>query len=190
MNKTMIRYTQLKPKRKAPEDYLIENIGNSLAWICLGVLEGKTEEFEFKTRKLNNFFKFIQDEKDKGEIKSDTETALILEEAKGKRSYIYETCQKIPFSQLLKIADVGPKQSSKNINLKAYLQAGFCIVCVWTDRVLQEHYRFNKSERAQVFETMIDWIDSYQKGYLSNKGINEMFIEDIGYDMEKGEFVG
>lgn len=168
------------------DNKLIENLGNSLAWIVMGVLEGKTEEFEFKERKLNNFFYFIQDEKKKAPA---NEPEVLIEEAKHKRVYIYESCKKVPYSQLLRLAEISPKNSSRNMNMKAYLQAGYCIIGVWIDSVLKEHYRMSIDSRKRIFEMINDWIDSYQKGYLSNKGINEMFIEDVGYDLARGEKV-
>lgn len=168
------------------DNRLIENLGNSLAWIVMGILEGKTEEFEFKTRKLNNFFYFVQDEKKNAPA---SEPSILIEDAKNKRPYIYESCKKVPFSQLLRLAEIKGKNSSKNPHMKAYLQAGYCIIGVWVDNVLKNHYRMSVDSRKKIFEYINDWIDSYQKGYLSNKGINEMFIEDIGYDLEKGEKV-
>lgn len=170
------------------EDQLIENMGHSLSWICMGVLEGKTDEFGFKTQKLNNLFDFVQEEKRKWNL-DQVDTAEIIAEAKGKREHVYEACKQVPFSQLLNIAEVKGRQSSKNPLLKQYLQCGYCIIGVWLDTVLQEHYRMSLVKRKQVFSDMNNWIDSYQKGYLSNRDINQMFIEDIGYDLEKGEKV-
>lgn len=168
------------------DNKLIENLGNSLAWIVMGVLEGKTEEFEYKTKKLNNFFYFVQDEKNRNPASC---PEVLLDEAKYKRPYIYESCKKVPFSQLLVLSEIKGKNSSKNPHMKAYLQAGYCIIGVWIDSVLKEHYRMSIDSRKRIFEYINDWIDSYQKGYLSNKGINEMFIEDVGYDLARGEKV-
>lgn len=171
------------------ENQLIENMGNTLAWICMGILEGKTETFEGKPKKLDNFFWFVQEEKKKSEISTVEGTHEMIVEAKGKRAHIYESCKKIPFSQMLYIAEVKGRKSVANPNLKAYLQAGYLIIGVWMDRVLQDHYRMSKATRSEIFDIMVDWIDSYQKGYLSNAGINEMYIEDLGYDLAKGEMV-
>ena len=174
--------------KSSMESKIIEDMGHSLSFLVLGVLEGKMDEFAFKTQKLNNFYQFVQAEK-YGWLEDKYDTHILITEAKGSRSHVYEACCKVPYSQLLRLAEVSPKKITKNPNLYACLQCGYCIVGVWTDRVLEQHYRMSKARRAEFFAILNDWIDSYWRGYLSNEGIREMFIEDIGWDLTTGEKV-
>lgn len=178
-----VRMRQVQTKRDV-ESELIENMGHSLSCIVMGVLEAKTDEFEGKERKLNNFYFYVQDEKKKWHLDT-KDTSEIIDEAKGKRSHIYESCQRVPMSQLLYLAK--GRRYSANPNLKKYLQAGYCIIGVWMDTVLQEHYRMSVAARKEIFMHMNNWIDSYQKGYQSNEGVFELFREDLNYDLQKGE---
>lgn len=172
--------------RKDETSDIIETLGHSLSFIVMGVLEAKLDEFNCRERKLANLFEFVQEEKRKWNL--DYETWDIIGEAKGKRKHVYEACQRIPFSQLLRLAEIRPGKgkSTDYKGIRVMLQGGFCIIGVWIDTVLQEHYRFSVEKRQQFFDYVIDWIDSYQKGYVNNEGIREQFLEDLNYDIVKG----
>lgn len=167
------------------ENEMIEQMGTWLSLICMGVLEGKTDEFDANERKLNNLYNFVQEEKQKyhQDIKT---TQSIMEEAKGKRKHVFEACQQVPFSQLLLLAVAKGKKTSRDPRMKQYLQVGYCIIGVWLDTVLQEHYRMNVEQRKQIFADMNNWIDSVQKGYLTMDMIYGQFIEDMNYDLKRG----
>jgi len=186
----LARYVPMKQRYRGTKNMndLIENLGNSLSFIVMGVLEGKTDQFDLNLRKLCNFFDFIQEEKRQWK-ESERDTDEIIADAKGKRKHIYEHCQKVSFSQLLFLARRGNTKVNVDANTKPCLQAGYLIIGVWVDKVLQEHYRLNKSQRIEIFDYINDWIDSYQRGYITDELINEMFIDDIGYDIIKGEKV-
>ncbi len=174
-----------KPKKDETSE-LIETMGHSLSFLVMGVLEAKTDEFEYKERKLQNLFNFVQEEKQKWNL--EYQSWDIIGEAKTKRAHIYEAMQQVPFSQLLRLAEVkSNSKSSREPGLRMILQGGYCIIGVWIDTVLQEHYRFSVEKRKQFFAYLNDWIDSYQKGYLDNEGIRQQYIEDLGYDIVKGE---
>lgn len=188
MNKAMVNYSKVALTRHPDyENRLIEDMGHSLSFLVMGVLEAKTDEFEGRIKKLENLFFFVQEEKKLWNATDNTHE--ILDQAKGSRGHIWEACQQVPFSQLLYLTGQ-KKMKTANPNMKAYLQAGYCIIGFWMDKVLQEHYRFSLEKRKQFFRYLNDWIDSYQKGYLSNDGIKQQYIEDLGYDLERGEKVG
>lgn len=182
------RYRQvtIKPQKATVTDNLILKIEETLTIIMMGVLEGKMDEFNEKEKKTINFYNFMQEEKLKW-INDEKSTVDLINEAKTTRVHIWESCQKIPFSQLLYIAEIKPGRSTRDVLLKKNLQAAYLIVSTWVDTVLQEHYRLPKARREFLFEHIVDWIDSYQKGYLNNELIKELFIEDLNYDIERGE---
>lgn len=174
-------------KYNNPDEY-IESMGHDMAFIVMGVLATHGFQLEENYTKLCHCFDFIQEEKAKW-VNDEKDTSEIFDECKGKRNYIYEACQKVPFSQLLYISRINGKVACRNINLKAYLQAGYCIIGYWTDKVLQEHYRLNKAQRTEIFHWINEWIDSYQKGYQSNEGVRELYLELFNYDLVEGKFV-
>lgn len=188
MHRNMVAFVKRQLPTYYVEDKLIEAMGESLSYICMGVLEAKTDEFEGKLKKLSNFHEYIQEEKAKGEITTDEGVNKLIDEAKGSRSYIFEFSEKIPLSQYLYIANITPRTASRNPNIRKYLQTGFLIVCVWIDRVLKQHYKaVSKAKRIQIYADMLNWIDSYQKKYQSNKGICELYREDLNYNILDGE---
>lgn len=170
-------------------DYYIESMGHDMAFIVMDVLATHGFQLEENYTKLCNCFNFIQEEKEKWTT-DQKETSEIFDECKrGKRTYIYDACKEVPFSQLLYLAQINGKIKSRDVNLKAYLQAGYCIVGYWVDKVLQEHYRLNKAQRTDVFHWINERIDSYQKGFQSNEGVRELYLELFNYDLIDGKFV-
>lgn len=187
MKKGMSVLMNYQPKEDETSE-LIETMGHSLSFLVMGVLEAKTDEFEMNLVKLQNVFQFIQEEKAKWNL--DYQTWDIIGEAKNKRTHVYEAMKKVPTTHLMRLAEIKPNHSTNCPGIRMILQGGYTIIGVWVDTVLQKHYRFTIEKRKQFFTYLNDWIDSYYRGYLDNAGIRQQFIEDVGYDILKGEKVG
>ena len=167
-------------------DKLLDNLGESITWIAMGVLFSKINLFENNKEEFEKFFHYVQDEENKWGCVENPDAAMLIHIAKNERRHIYDACIKVPFSQLLYLTSIKDKKSSKNPKLKKYLQTRYCMTGVWLDVVLEEKYQIPLQERIELFHHINNWIDSYQKGYLNNEMLNEMFKEDIQYDMAKG----
>jgi len=187
MKKGMSVLMNYQPKEDETSE-LIETMGHSLSFLVMGVLEAKTDEFEMNLVKLQNVFKFIQEEKAKWNL--EYETWDIIGEAKTKRTHVYEAMKQVPTTHLMRLAEIKRNHSTNSPGIRMILQGGYTIIGVWVDTVLQKHYRFTIEKRKQFFTYLNDWIDSYYRGYLDNAGIRQQFIEDLGYDILKGEKVG
>lgn len=189
MHKAMVGLAQAKLPSFKVENALVDTMATSMAYICMGVMEAKTDAFEKRYKKLTNFHNYLAAENAKQEAQTPEGMWALVDEAKTKRPYVYEMVKKVPMSELLFLAEIKPKTASRNPDLKRDLQIALCIICVWIDRVLKEHYRFNKNERIEVFSHIANWINSYRRKFTSNKGIIEQYVLDLNYDLEKGEFV-
>lgn len=167
------------------EDIIIKNEEFALQVLSVGVLWGKSVEFYNHLRKMFNFYDFLIAESNKlDNIRQD-----VISEAKGKRSHVYEACKRVPQYQLLKLANVKQGRASANVNLILGMQTGYCIMGVYVDRVLQQHYRWSIAKRKEYFEWLNAWIDEIWSGHQTLEGVNDMFIEDAGYSIFEGKYV-
>lgn len=186
---------QMKAKRPTVQrdecNRLIERMGNSMAWITLGVIEshaidGNGKGFE-SIRKISNFYDFVLEEKKNWQVEDDT--AEIVRIAKEERPYIYQGSRDITTSQYFLLAGLKQGTSTKNPNIKIYLQVGWIIIMLWTDEVLKKHYRMSVEARIDVMTWVIEWIRNHQAKLMSLESINDIFIEELGWDLATGEKV-
>lgn len=179
---------RVKDKRDKACDYMIDNIGNNMAWITCGVLESHgidSHQKDFVSpKRVCNFYKFVLEEKSNWE---GYENYLeIVNISKEQKPYIYQGCLQIPFSQLLFLAEIKPGMSSKDPHMKAYLQCAWIVIMTWADEVLKKKYGMSLEKRIDFMTWVIDWIDSNQKKLFTVESINQIFIEDFGWDLDKG----
>lgn len=186
---------QVKAKRQIQQrdecNKLIEYMGNSMAWITLGVIEshatdGNGNDF-VSVRKIANFYDFVLEQKKKWNAEDNT--AEIVRIAKEDKPYIYQGSRDITTSQYFLLAGLKNGNSTRNPNIKLYLQTGWIIIMVWTDEVLKTHYRMSTEARIDVMTWVIEWIRNNQAKLMTLESISDIFIEELGWDLATGERV-
>lgn len=186
MHKAMVMYNQIKPKVKTKEDKVMESLEYALRMLAVGVLwSGRFERFDGKLEDMFEFYRTLEELGTQPNYNNDD----IISEAKNERTYIYQRSQKLPMWKYLALCGVKNKSSCANMRLLEGMQSGYCIVGVFSDRILENKFDFTLEQRELFFELINNWIDEIATGWLTIDGIREMFIEDAGYDVSKGAFV-
>lgn len=166
-------------------DELVENMRQSIAWISVALV---ADRYEVSLLQLKHIFEYIDEEMVKWRNTMDG-TWKILQDTKSNKTYIYDSCSRIPFSHLLYLAKIKPGKSCGDPQLKKYLQMGYILMMYWLDTVMKQHYRIKLEKRKEFCEKMVDWIDTCARGFMKPEDLNNQFIEDYGYDMVKGQMV-
>lgn len=185
MHKAMVMYNQMKPKVKTKEDKIIESLEYALRMLHVGVLWGRFERFDGNLEDMFEFYRALEELGSQTNYNNDD----IISEAKNERTYIYKMGQKIPMWKYLALCGAKNNHSCANMRLLEAMQTGYCIVGVFSDRILESKFDFTLEQRELFFELINNWIDEIATGWLTIEGIREMFIEDASYDVSKGEFV-
>lgn len=169
-----------------------DNLANHMAYIYTAILYDK---YGMSLRKLQNFYGRVEGLRFKALDPSEELTFKhLIEYCDVKKINARQYVNSIPFSQKIFLADVSNKQRAvigmdKNINIAFYTT----IILVMP--VLKETYKFSNKKIYEFLEYVKDYVDSYwrkQPGtnqrYLSDEILNQMFIDEVGYDLEKGEY--
>lgn len=183
------RAVRTVPRQREYGPY-IEQMGHLMSFIVFDVLATHVDYFEASEDKKSmlricNFDKFLIEEKNKW-TNDEISTTDIMDEVKGKRGHIFDKCQEVPFAQLLYLARINGKVRCSSYDIKKALQAGYCLMMYWTDKVLQEHYRLNKAQRIDFLYWFNDRIDSFRRGYQTIDGVCELYRDEFNFDLKEG----
>ena len=64
-------------------DKLLDNLGESITWIAMGVLFSKINLFENNKEEFENFFHYVQDEENKWGCVENPDAAMLIHIAKN-----------------------------------------------------------------------------------------------------------
>ena len=171
---------------------LIEELGNSLCLLSLAIICDKFTDGNgntFTPKKIMNLYNYVNEEKQKWSLSENDDVKELVRIAKTEKEFIYQSCKQIPFTNFLKLARINAKRSAKDLNLRMYLECGYCICMVWLDDVLKKHYRLNLENRIDFVAYMVDFIDSIARGYVTIDSFEDFFIEEYGWNIRTGEII-
>lgn len=124
--------------------------------------------------------------KDKND--SDITTDSLLHYCTGTGIDIIGFVKGVPMSKKLYIAsDENNKQVKLPTDVPQKTESVFILYLLFTVPVLIMSYSFKKELILSLFGFISDYIDSYQKKYVTNETIRQMFIEDENWDIVTGQ---
>lgn len=124
--------------------------------------------------------------KDKND--SDITTETLLRYCTSNGIDIIGFIKDIPMSKKLYIAsNENNKQTKLPVDAPQKAESVFILYLLFTVPGLIMSYSFEKESILSLFGFILDYIDSYQKKYVTNETIRQMFIEDENWDIVIGQ---
>ena len=170
------------------------NIANHMAYIFSCILYDK---FNLSFKQVINFMGKIEDLKMKWQDDDNNEVTgeSLLIYCIKKKVDVVAFVKSIPMSQKLYMADIGKGRAV--LGADRNIESAFIATLLITVPVLKETYRFSNKKLEEFMQWVAYFIDSYwrkqpgcKEHYLSDAVIREIFIEEEGWDIVKGEKVG
>lgn len=154
-----------------------------MGYIYINILYDK---FDFTFKQVTNFYnKVIERRKlwqsDSGELTSED----LMNYCSRRNIDVCGWVKSIPMSQKLFLADLKRNKAvlGADYNIESALASTMYLVIP----VLRDNYRFSYDKINEFMSWSKEFIGSYAKGYLNDRIIKEIFIEDENWDIERGE---
>ena len=184
-----IKQPQIIPKhiyqREIAKARLGDNIANHMAYIYVLILYDK---FDFTFKQIRNFYqKAISRRKlwqgDTGELTSEDMMNYCFKRGIDVVGWV----KSIPMSEKLFLADMGKNRVvlGADVNIESALASTMYLAIP----VLHENYRFSHKKIGEFMFWSKKFIKSYALRNLNDDMIKQIFIDEQGWDIVKGEAV-
>lgn len=160
-------------------DQAIHQIETRLSLIVFVVLHDKFDWGKIKVGNLGGKILSLKKQWIEGAIS----TEELLRFTELKKYNVYRKMKKIPMSQKMALARTKGRFVP---GIDAYLDSAFLNVFLLMFTPLKTDYRFSNEKMDKFFDEIIDYVDSFAKGYVDDKGLIEI-IKEYGYDPVTGE---
>lgn len=169
-------------KRAFARAKLGDNIANHMGYIYINILYDK---FDFTFKQVTNFYNKVIERRKLWQSDSDELTSKDLMGYCLKRNI--DVCgwvKSIPMSQKLFLADL--KRNKAVLGADCNIESALASTLYLVIPVLRDNYRFSYDKINKFMSWSKEFVDSYTKGYLNDRIIKEIFIDDEHWDIDKG----
>lgn len=184
-----IKQPQIIPKhiyqREVAKARLGDNIANHMAYIYVLILYDK---FDFTFKQIGNFYQKVINRRklwqgDTGELTSED----MMNYCSKRGINVMGWVKSIPMSEKLFLADMNKSKAVLGADLN--IESALASTMYLTIPVLHETYRFSHKKIADFMDFSSQFIKSYFVRNLNDDIVRQIFIDEQGWDIVKGEAV-